>query len=81
MEELGLLFTNFEVEQQVQLLKPMSNVKSTQPLVIFPLVFLKQLSKQLFSPIRAIANSKHRNFSTFDVSSMLAPFFGDQGVQ
>jgi hypothetical protein len=54
VEEPGLLFTNFEVEEQVQPVRPVSSVRSTKPLVIFPPVSVKQLSEQLFSPVRAV---------------------------
>jgi hypothetical protein len=53
VEEPGLFFTNFEVEEQVQPVRPVSSVRSTKPLVIFPPVSVKQLSEQLFSPARA----------------------------
>lgn len=54
MEELGLLFTNFEIKQQTQLLKLVSSVRSIQPLVIFPLVFIKQLSEKMFFQVKVI---------------------------
>jgi len=48
----------------VQFLKLVLNVRSTQPLVIFPFISVKHLSKHLFSLVRAIQDSKHKNFPT-----------------
>jgi len=51
VEEPGILFTNFKVEEQEQPVSSMSSIGSTSPLVIFPPVSVKQLSEQLFSPV------------------------------
>jgi hypothetical protein len=80
VERLGLLFTNFEVKQQVQLLKHVSSVRSTQPSVIFPPISVKQLLEKLFFPIRAIRVSKHRGFHTLMFHPCLHLFLESKGL-
>jgi len=63
----------------VQLLKLVSNVKNTQPLVIFPHVYVKQLSEQLFFPIKVVGDNKHNSFSTLMFHPCLHLFLETKG--